>query len=272
MAAADLMVIITDVILNRINNFYFPISFLFYTPVCSLRIVLMATISKCSVWYTVAFTFDRFVAICCQKMKATYCSVKTAYRIITTLSVLNCFQSIPWYFVFSPLLIINNVPFYCTGKPSYYTLPVWKVFTWFNRVFTPIVAFLLISLFNILTIRTILTASRVRKRMRVKKNGVKQNDPEIEKRRKSIILLFAISASFVLLWMTTIIYSLIWPIINYNYETQVNNIQYKFQQIGFMLNLLSSCTNTCIYAVTQTKFREELRNVVKYPFTVIKCE
>uniref|UniRef100_A0A4W3J9D3 G-protein coupled receptors family 1 profile domain-containing protein n=1 Tax=Callorhinchus milii TaxID=7868 RepID=A0A4W3J9D3_CALMI len=222
-AAADLMVIVTDVIFNRINNFYFPISFLFYTPVCSIRVVLVALATKCSVWFTVAFTFDRFVAICHQKMKTKHCSVKTAIYIIITLTVINCAQSVPWYFVCSPLVIINNFPFYCTGKPSYYSLPIWRVFTWFNRVFTPLAVFLLISLFNALTIRHILLASRIRRRIRINKNWNKQNDPEIEKRRKSIILLFGISASFIFLWMSNIIYTLKWSIINYNYEAKINS-------------------------------------------------
>uniref|UniRef100_A0A4W3GH91 G-protein coupled receptors family 1 profile domain-containing protein n=1 Tax=Callorhinchus milii TaxID=7868 RepID=A0A4W3GH91_CALMI len=225
-AAADLMVIITDVIFNRINNFYIPISFLSYTPVCSIRVVLVALATKCSVWFTVAFTFDRFVAICHQKLKTTYCTVNSAIFIIVTLTLLNCAQSVPWYFVFSPLVIINDFPFYCTGKPSCYALPIWRVFTWFNRVFTPLVVFLLISLFNTLTIRHILLASRTRRRILSNNAWNKQNDPEIEKRRKSIILLFGISASFILLWMSNIIYTLKWSITNYNHQLQVNILMF----------------------------------------------
>uniref|UniRef100_A0A4W3IY06 G-protein coupled receptors family 1 profile domain-containing protein n=1 Tax=Callorhinchus milii TaxID=7868 RepID=A0A4W3IY06_CALMI len=244
-AAAVLMVIITDVIFNRINNFYIPISLLSYTHVCSIRVVLVALATKCSVWFTVAFTFDRFVAICHQKLKTTYCTVNSAIYIIITLTLVNCAQSVPWYFVFSPLVINNDFPFYCTGKPSYYALPIWRMFTWFNRVFTPLVVFLLISLFNALTIRHILLASRTRRRIRT---------------------------SFILLWMSNIIYTLKWSIANYNYQLQVNSSRYVLQQTGFMLKLLSSCTNTFIYAVTQTKFREDLKYVFRYPFTLIYCK
>uniref|UniRef100_A0A4W3J966 G-protein coupled receptors family 1 profile domain-containing protein n=1 Tax=Callorhinchus milii TaxID=7868 RepID=A0A4W3J966_CALMI len=249
MSAADLMVVFTDVIFNRIVSYYFPNSFVFITHVCRfILVVLLVFATQCSVWFTAAFTFDRFVAICRQKIKTAYCSVKTAVCIIITVSAINCVQSVPWYFAFTHLVIINNFPFYCTGKASYYSLPIWKVFTWSYRVFTPLVVLVLISLFNSLTIRHILLASRIRRRIRVNENGEKQKDPEMEKRRKSIILLFSISASFLLLWMTNIIYTL-------------KCSRHIFQQTGFMLKLLSSCTNTCIYAVTQSKFREDMKKV-----------
>uniref|UniRef100_A0A4W3JCA9 G-protein coupled receptors family 1 profile domain-containing protein n=1 Tax=Callorhinchus milii TaxID=7868 RepID=A0A4W3JCA9_CALMI len=267
MAAADLMVIITDVILNRINNLYFPVGFLFYTPVCCFRVVLIATATKSSAWFTVVFTFDRFVAICCQNIKITYCTAKTAYFVIAVVTVLNCIQCIPYYFLFSPMTIIKNVQFYCTLKPTYYTLPIWGVFMWFNRVFTPIFVFLSIFLFNALTIRHILTASRVpRRRLRGhitgdRNRGESDSDPEMRNRRKSIVLLFAVSNSFILLWMTYVLFYIYWRFSKSYFQNGPLDPFYIIWQTGYMLQLLSSCTNTCIYAVSQTKFREELNKL-----------
>ena len=40
-------------------------------------------------------------------------------------------------------------------------------------------------------------------------------------------------------------------------------------ELGFMLQLTSCCTNTAIYAVTQTHFRQQLKILLKYPLTAI---
>ncbi|XP_059839474.1 probable G-protein coupled receptor 139 [Hypanus sabinus] len=97
MSAADLILVIINIILNRINNIHFPVTFLFITPVCSVKVVLSLAALDCSVWFTVAFTFDRYVAICCQKLKTRYCSEKTATVVLVTVSAVACLRSIAWY-------------------------------------------------------------------------------------------------------------------------------------------------------------------------------
>ncbi|XP_067834245.1 probable G-protein coupled receptor 139 [Heptranchias perlo] len=269
MAVTDLLVILTAVILNRIPGIYFPGSFLSITPVCSLSITLIYASRDSSVWLTVAFTFDRFVAICCQKLKIKYCTEKTAAVVIGTVCALGFLKSVPWYFLHEHMYIINNVPWYCRLKGIRYTSPLWRAFDWFDRILTPCLPFVLILLLNALTVRHILAASRARRRLRAHSNGEKQSDPEMESRRKSIVLLFAISGSFILLWMTYVAQFLYERFTN-NYQIQgFSDPKFILQESANMLQLLSSCTNTFIYAVTQSKFREELTNAVKYPLNLI---
>ncbi|XP_067864768.1 probable G-protein coupled receptor 139 [Heterodontus francisci] len=270
MSAADLLLVIINVILNRINNIYFPVSFLFITPVCALRVVLLGAILDCSVWFTVAFTFDRFVAICCQKLKLRYCTKRTAVVVTATVSVISCLRCIPWYFVFVPSIIIDNISWFCIQSPDYYTSSLWTVYEWIDSILTPLLPIVLILVFNALTVMNIITANRLRRKLRGHSNSEKHIDPEIENRRKSIILLFALSANFILLWITNVVHSLNWHVLNYNYtDKNISNPVYVAQQFGFMLQLLSSCTNTSIYTLTQKKFREALKNGIKYPFTLL---
>ncbi|XP_067870069.1 probable G-protein coupled receptor 139 [Heterodontus francisci] len=271
MAVTDLLVIITAVILSRLRAIYFPVSFLSTTLGCSLVTVLSYTSRDSSVWLTVAFTFDRFLAICCQELKMRYCTEKTAAVVIGMVCVLCCLKSIPLYFAYEPLVIINNVAWYCSLKEMFYVSVPWRMFDWLDCILTPCLPFILILLLNALTVRHILVASRVRRRLRAHSNGEKQSDPEIESRRKSIILLFAISGSFLLLWLTYVVNFLFVQITDNNYSigSNSNNPMFIRQESGYMLQLFSSCTNTCIYAGTQTKFREELKNAVKYSFNLI---
>ncbi|XP_048456449.1 probable G-protein coupled receptor 139 [Rhincodon typus] len=267
MAVTDFLVVVTAVILNRIAGIYFPYSFLSITPVCSFRSALIYAALDSSAWLTVAFTFDRFVAICCQKMKIKYCTEKIATRVILFLSALSCVKNACFYFAFEPIYIINKVPWFCEIKAMVYTEAAWAAFDWIRSTLNPFLPFILILLLNALTVRHILVANRARKRLRAQNNGQNHNDPEMEKRKKSIVLLFAISGSFILLYLlffTTILYVRI-ANVPYPSGSDFNNPTFLLQESGYMLQFLSSCINPFIYAGTQNKFRGELKKGVKYP-------
>ncbi|XP_062929203.1 sex peptide receptor-like [Mobula hypostoma] len=199
MAAADLLTIVAGVILYQINHYYFPWSFLDITPVCSVITELRFTATLCSVWFTGTFTFDRFVAICCQKLKTKYCTGKTAALVLTTTGVLFCLKSVPRYFTREPIVIMDNVPWFCQVKDNYFTDPGWVGYDWFDTVLTPFLPFAGILLLNALTVRHILVASRVREGLKGQSKGENRSDPEMESRRRSVVLLFTVSGSFILL-------------------------------------------------------------------------
>ncbi|XP_067869928.1 probable G-protein coupled receptor 139 [Heterodontus francisci] len=271
MAVTDLLLIITIVILNRIAGIYFPGSFLSITPVCRLHFPTSYAIIDCSVWIMVAFTFDRFVAICCQKLKIKYCTVKTAAWVIAIVSILSCLKNTFWYFTLEPLYMVNNIPWFCSLKLIFYTSPAWAAYDWIHRILTPCLPFILILLLNALTVRRILAASRARRRLRARSNEDTQSDPELDKRRKSIVLLFAISGSFILLYLLYFITTLYVRIADVTYFSGSNFSESAFilEENGYMLQLLSCCINPFIYAGTQSKFRGELKNVVKHPLSLI---
>ncbi|XP_078087622.1 putative G-protein coupled receptor 139 [Mustelus asterias] len=259
MAMADLLVIITEVILNRINDYYFPRNFLNITPVCSVRYVLLRAATGCSVWFTVAFTCDRFVAICCQKLSSKYCTKKTASIVLGTTSTLLCLKNIPIYFRFEPKRIVDNIPWGCSNKRSYFTDAGWIGFRHFEKILLPLIPFGLILLLNVLTVRHILAASRVRERLKRQNKADNCNDPEMESRRKSIVLLFTISGSFILLWLVYVLYFFAAA------DSLDDDSFYIFENFAYMLRNLSCCSNTFIYVATQSKFREQLKRIVKYP-------
>ncbi|XP_048448314.1 probable G-protein coupled receptor 139 [Rhincodon typus] len=269
MAVADLLVIILDLILRHIPIVY-PQQFYFlvYIPVCNIHAVLLYAATDCSVWFTVTFTFDRFVAICCQKLKSKYCSEKTAAVVLGTVTVLSCLKNIFWYFMLRSRYQLLNTPWFCDVTHAVQSSRVWVTIEFLHHVLTPTLPFLLILLLNVFTVRHILVTSRARRRLRAHTNGDGQCDTEMQIRKKSIILLFVISANFILLWSTLMLYSISHRMNNIGYISVY--LDYSVLELGFVLQLLSCCTNTAIYAVTQTKFRQQLKNVLKYPFTQIQ--
>ncbi|XP_067852794.1 probable G-protein coupled receptor 139 [Heptranchias perlo] len=268
MAAADLLVVIIDLILRHIPILYWvQFLFMYSIPVCNIHAVLLYAATDCSVWFTVTFTFDRFVAICCNKLKTKYCTERTAAVVLGTVTVLSCLKNTTWYFMSTDGYALGNIPWFCVVTRNLTDSQIWGAIELLHYIVTPGVPFVLILLLNVLTVRHILVSSRVRRRLRGHSNGESASDPEMESRRKASILLFVISGNFILLWALFMVYS-VWN------RTWWLGYQSVFipefvQEIGFMLQLLSCCTNTCIYAVTQNKFREQLKNVVKYPFTII---
>lgn len=267
MAVMDLLVIITAVILNRITGIYFYNSLLSTTPACSLSTVLIFASRDCSVWLTVAFTCDRFVAICHRKLKCRYCTEKTAVVVVAVICSLCATKNVPFYFSYRPLYVANGVPWFCEIKLSFFSAAMWKTYDWLDRILTPCLPFVLILFFNVLTIRHIVQSNRTRRLLRGVKERENRKDEKMANRRRSIILLFTISTSFLLLWITHLV-NFIYVRILSGYSN-VNDRSFILRESANMLSTLSFCTNSFIYAATQTSFRAELKKAVQYPLLLV---
>ncbi|XP_072447412.1 probable G-protein coupled receptor 139 [Chiloscyllium punctatum] len=265
MAVADFLVVVFDAILWCTVPIYLPHSFLNITPVCSLVVTLGSAATVVSVWLTVTFTADRFVAICCEKLQTQFCTERNAAAFLGTVTILGTLESLPRYFIYDAHYLIDNIPWGCAPKPSFFSSPAWATFEVLNYILTPCAPFFLI-LFNVLTVRQILASSRIRRGLYGQRNGEKHKDAEMENRRKSIALLFSISGSFVLLWVTQVVYNIYARITDIQYYSSYTDPHFITDHTAKMLQVLSSCTNTCIYVVVQAKFREELKNAITYPF------
>ncbi|XP_069768554.1 probable G-protein coupled receptor 139 [Narcine bancroftii] len=267
MAMADFMVVVIVIIVEQLNNIYLYAHFLRITPICAVTTIFKVASMDCSVWLTVAFTFDRYIAIGCQKLRESYCTERIATKVIAIVALTSCVRCIPFYFEVEPHKIIDHIPWLCIKTNSYFTSPFWKAHEIFDSIVTPLLPIYLIFLFNILTARHIIAANKVRRGLR--SHSENQKDPECENRRKSMILVFTLSTNFILLWSPYVIHSLKWQTVNVTYtDKYLNTPSYILQQCSLMLQLLSTCTNTCIYGLTQRKFRHELKNGVKIVVTL----
>ncbi|XP_069798540.1 probable G-protein coupled receptor 139 [Narcine bancroftii] len=266
MAIADLMCVVTGVLLEQSNNIYIFAPYLLFTPICTLTLVLRFVAMDCSVWLTVAFTFDRYVAICGVRFRERYCTKRTATVVMVIVTIWGCMRYVPYAFAIKPLVLIDNLPWRCVTKAEYSTSSFWRIYTVFISVTTPLVPIGLIVLFNALTVRHVVAANEIRRGIR--KSIVKETDLEAVNRRKSMNLLYFLSANFILLWIPYVVFQSKWQTQNYFYtDRYLNNPTYILQQCAFMLQFLSTCTNTCIYTLSQRRFREELKMVVKHLFT-----
>ncbi|XP_067833430.1 probable G-protein coupled receptor 139 [Heptranchias perlo] len=246
MAAADLLVVIFDLILRQIPIVYQgQFRFLWSIPVCNIHAVLLFAATDCSVWFTVTFTFDRFVAICCQNLKTKYCTERTAAVVLGTVSVVICLKNITCFFMFTGRYLLYNKPWFCAVPVLVMFSRVWAVIELLHYILTPGIPFVLILLLNVFTVRYILVASRARRRLRGHSSGESPRDPEMESRRKSIILLFVISGNFILFWALFMVYSIWYRMWVLGFYSVI--LPRFLLELGFMLQLMSCCTSTCIW-------------------------
>ncbi|XP_067881837.1 probable G-protein coupled receptor 139 [Heterodontus francisci] len=238
MAAADLLVIILDLILRHIPIVYQKhFQFLESIPLCNIHAILLYAATDCSVWFTITFTFDQFVAICYQKLKRKYCSEKTAAVVLGTATVLSRLNNIIWYFMLTGRYWLKNVPGFCDVSAGVLLSPFWATIEFLHYIVTPCVPFVLMLLLNALTVRYILVSSSARRRLRAHSSGESRRDPEMESRRKSIILLLVISGNFILLWAVLIMYAIWRRMWNFGYGPGFWSVYLPdyLVEVGFML-------------------------------------
>ncbi|XP_048379944.2 probable G-protein coupled receptor 139 [Stegostoma tigrinum] len=265
MSAADLLVVILELMFRQIP-IVFKKQFIFLksVPLCNIHAALLYTAIDCSVWFTVAFTFDRFIVLCCNKLKSKYCTEKTAVTILVSMTVLSGLKNIFWYFMFTGLYRLHKEPWFCYESTGVQFSLVWGSIEFAQYILTPIVPFVLILLLNAFTGKYVLLNTNVRKRLWSHCKFGNVRDAEVENRRRSIILLFLISANLILLW-SPLLLSTFWIRMRLlGYTVWLNQF---WRDIGFMLQLLSCCTNTCVYVVTQKMFRKQVKNVLLGLFT-----
>ncbi|XP_055486395.1 probable G-protein coupled receptor 139, partial [Leucoraja erinacea] len=240
MAISDLLVLIVHVLVREIYMYYVPNSFLSLSAICPSNIYLRVVTLDYSVWLTMSFTFDRFVSICCPKLRLAYCTDRTAVTVIVSLCALSCFKYIPFHFMYVPRFTVDSEEWGCRPKRAFFISSWWTVFSWMCSICLPFLPFLLILLFNGLTARNIIAANRVRRRL--KAMGGKGTGAE--NRRKSIVLLFTVSGAFILLW-TTVAVTFICTRVTVNFMGgDHSSPSYIANDVGVLLMHISSCANT----------------------------
>ncbi|XP_041036611.1 probable G-protein coupled receptor 139 [Carcharodon carcharias] len=261
MAVVDLLATLVYRIAHQILRERFSYSFLSCTVIFKLMLYMTCTNVGLSMSFTVCFTFDRFVAICCEKLKTRYCTERTAFIVIIIVSVLMCLENIPFWFAFEHKKVINNIQWGFSPNVAFFRSPVGGAYFRLQSVLVSLVPFAFILLCNCLTVRRIVVTNTARKTLRTPRTG-NQRDPELENRRKSIILLLAMSANFILLSLTSVVSQWTDALV-LRIQPEYADAAFIANESGYMLTQLKSCINTCIYAASQRKFREELINVVK---------
>lgn len=87
--------------------------------ICQLYSFLQGVCSFLSVWYVVAFTVERFIAVLYPLKRQSMCTVRRAVIVLSCLTLSGCIFSVPLIYFFSPVYHDGNNTTYCDVVEEY---------------------------------------------------------------------------------------------------------------------------------------------------------
>ncbi|XP_053566957.1 probable G-protein coupled receptor 139 [Bombina bombina] len=259
LAVANFLLILVVTVFRDIYYFYVDITLWWPEPSCGVSNWIYFTCVYSLTWLTVAFTFDRYVILCCMKLKLRYCKPTVSRWVIIGVYVCAFLVAMPTFWMYVPVRTIQPDGTYFHICSLHRNLSMIPFLSAYDHIQTTVwIAFPLLSLVltNGLTVWHITITTKLRKGL---KSGKEVDDPELARRKKSVTLLAMITISFLVHWLPKMFIKVIerftYPPVNrYDFYHPVNVVR----MLSNMLIVLSSFTNICFYSFTITKFREEL--------------
>ncbi|XP_068089262.1 probable G-protein coupled receptor 139 [Hyperolius riggenbachi] len=261
LAVANFLLILVVTIFRDIFYFYVDI---LYWPVssCGVSNWIYFTCVYSLIWLTVAFSFDRYVIVCCMRFKLLYCTPSVTRCVIIAVYISAFFVAMPTFWMYVPNRTIQpdgTIFHICSLHRNLSSIPFLSVYDHIQTTVWIVFPLVSLTLTNALTVWHINITTRVRKGLKTVSGGKQSEDPELVRRKKSVTLLALISISFLAHWLPKMVVKVVerftYPPVNrYDFYHPVNMVR----MICNMLIVLSSFSNMCIYSLAITKFRQEL--------------
>ncbi|XP_030050979.1 probable G-protein coupled receptor 139 [Microcaecilia unicolor] len=275
LAIANFLLLLVITVFRDIFFFYVDLSTWWPPPSCGISNWIYFTCVYSVTWLTVAFTFDRYVIICGMKLKFRYCTVKTTQQVIVGVYTAAFLIAMPTFWIYVPVPTqvqdLNGTSLeICSIRKDLNEIFILSIYDHFQTTVWIIIPLVLLVLTNSLTVWHIFDTTKLRQGL--KKGNTDQNDLETTRRRRSIILLSIITASFLAHWLPKMIIKVVErltipPVNRYDFFHPVSIVR----MLANMLIVLSSVSNMCMYALGVEKFRQELaRGIKASAFTVCK--
>ncbi|XP_053314647.1 probable G-protein coupled receptor 139 [Spea bombifrons] len=273
LAAANFLLILVVTVFRDIFYFYVDITLWWPEPSCGVSNWIYFTSVYALIWLTVAFTFDRYVIVCCMKLKLRYCKPSVTRWIIVSIYVGAFLVAMPTFWMYVPVRTTQpdgTIFHICSLHRNLSTIPFLSAYDHIQTTVWIVFPLVSLVLTNGLTVWHINITTKRRQGLKGGSAGKEANDPEVARRKKSVTLLAMISISFLVHWLPKMFVKVLerftYPPVNrYDFYHPVN----MARMLSNMLIVLSSFSNMCVYSLTVTKFREELFCGVKYMLSVI---
>ncbi|XP_072266529.1 probable G-protein coupled receptor 139 [Pyxicephalus adspersus] len=272
LAVANFLLILVVTIFRDIFYFYVDVTLYWPDQSCGVSNWIYFTCVYSLTWLTVAFSFDRYVIVCCMKLKLRYCKPSVTRWVIVGVYTCAFLVAMPTFWMYVPNRTTQpdgSIFHICSLHRNLSSIPFLSIY---DHIQTTVwIVFPLVSLIltNSLTVWHITMTTRVRQALKTN-NGKQSDDAEVARRKKSMTLLAIISISFLVHWLPKMVIKVVerftYPPVNrYDFYHPVNVVR----MICNMLIVFSSFSNMCIYSFTVTKFREELFRGVKFVLAIL---
>ncbi|XP_062896814.1 probable G-protein coupled receptor 139 [Mobula hypostoma] len=241
-----------------------PNPFWMSSPWCELLTVLEYGSVFTSTWIVIVFTFERYLVLRSTRVRQPYPQTKVTIRVIMSVAVVSHLIAAPAYWIYSSELLNSTLPNQtekapkCIYNDSFFSTAV----VWFHTLVSGGIPYILLILFNILIGHQLYTASRMFTQEQLRSiNGITMRGLV----KKSIVILFTISFTFVLLTLPRFVTYCILrtaynrPDHNRDDYSQLINL---FADISIMMQWLNSAINFLLYCVISKSFRQEFLQVL----------
>ncbi|RZF39022.1 hypothetical protein LSTR_LSTR008612 [Laodelphax striatellus] len=232
LAVADIMVLVASVPLNIASYYVVSEQWLLPDITCSLVIYLQYLGINCSTLSLVAFTVERYIAICHPMKAHKMCTLHRAKRIILVTWLIAIVYCTPWFTTVG-MRSINYRHFSIKKCDFLYNRDVYFRFYFTDLVVFYIFPLLLTCVLYGLIMRTLMRRSGGIGRC-VRKNSVKA---EIQSRMQVVKMLALVVALFAILWL-------------------------PYRGLVVYNSLASIAINPILYNAMSTKFRNEFRKLL----------
>ncbi|XP_051780584.1 uncharacterized protein LOC127527066 [Erpetoichthys calabaricus] len=214
-------------------------------------------------WQTVAFTFDRFVMVCCGRLRMYYCTDRTSVIVIVCVYGGALLAAIPTLYMYQmqPSAVANNT-LICVLRKDLDQVPLLGAYDSIQTVFWNILPIAIIVFLNFFTGRVVYLSNKTRNNLK----GEGKEDPEAAKRIRSVILLGIISAGFLLHNIPKMVIKIVersaylknFDRNDFTHPVAITRI------IANMLLIFCSITDLCLFTLIMPKFREEIKRGIRY--------
>ncbi|KAM9316318.1 putative G-protein coupled receptor 139 [Gastrophryne carolinensis] len=250
--------------------FYFYVDIVLYWPAqsCGVSNWIYFTCVYSLTWLTVAFSFDRYIIVCCMRLRHRYCKPSVTRWVIAGVYISAFLVAMPTFWMYVPNRTTQpdgTIFHICSLHKNLSSIPFLSAYDHIQTTVWIVFPLVSLVLTNSLMVWQIHITTRIRQGLKI--TGVEKptDDPEVVRRKKSVTLLAIISLSYLGHWLPKMVVKILerftYPPVNrYNFYHPVNVVR----MICNMLIVFSSFSNMCIYSLTITKFREELFSGAKY--------
>ncbi|CAH1796122.1 unnamed protein product [Owenia fusiformis] len=244
-----LVLVCTALILSLpgIPGFTWYTSFvLAYAVSYAYPVALMAQMA--TIWLTVAFTVERYIAVCHPLKAARMCTIKRARLVISGVSIASILYNIPRWFEFTPFEELkpdNTTDFYRPNLTPFGKNPTY-VEIYYSWLYLPVMCIIPLAVLAVMNIFLILA---------VRKSSHQRKDMNVKQSRENnvTIMLVSVVIVFILCQVPALVYNTAYAI-NRNFVES----DFGWKILSMVRNFLvpfNSSINFLLYCAFGQKFR-----------------
>ncbi len=226
-----------------------------YAYIVSYIYPLALIAQTATIWLTVSFTVERYIAVCHPLKAATMCTIWRAKVVIIGASVGSTFYNIPRWFEYRPLYVVDadTNATRIIVNPSDFSMNPTYVQIYYSWLYVPIlciIPLLVLSIMNLFLILAVRKSRKQRKNMNVKQS----------RENNVTIMLVSVVIVFIICQVPALVYNLAYAIDRVYVQSN-----FGYQVLSVFRNFLV-CTNSAINFILYCALGQKFRRIFLHTF------